>query len=165
VCGFNILLADFPFVLVTLVNKNSAGGENIGTLISNIPSNASPANFVCPIANIRNPDIIKFVVVSSNQVVNFRFTPNNTIFFRVSLPNGDLLKYNAYDNSNIVLSSCNSYPKDSGFTGCNEPERIPSEFCPQNNLNLNDSVHPNSKIVYAYNFENLVSATFQFNPI
>ena len=151
VCGFNVLLADFPFVLVTLVNKNSAGGENIGTLISNIPATASPANFVCPIANIRNPDIIKFVVVSSNQVVNFKFTPNNTIFFRVSLPNGNLLKYNIEDNSKILLSACNDHSL--------------TPFCTQNNLNLNNLVHPNSKIVYAYSFENLVSATFQFDPL
>lgn len=162
VCGFNIILADFPFVLVTLVNKNSSNGENIGTLISNNPTVS--ANFVCPIANIRNPDIVKFVVVSSNQVVNFKFTPNNTIFFRVSLPNGDLLKYNTYDNSNITFNACNKSPNNTDFTGCIEPQGIPT-FCQQNNFNLNDSVHPNSKIVYAYNFENLVSATFQFDPI
>lgn len=54
VCGFDVLLADIPYVLVTLINVNSSHNDLYGTLLSNNP-NSLTANFVCPIANIRNP--------------------------------------------------------------------------------------------------------------
>jgi hypothetical protein len=62
VCGFDVLLSDLPYVLVTLINVNTPNNDSYGTLISNNPSSFS-ANFVCPIANIQNPqgfnDILK----------------------------------------------------------------------------------------------------------
>ena len=142
VCGVNTLLSDFPFVFVTLQNQNQACGESIGTLISNQPA-ATTASFLCPIANIKNPDTVKFVVVKSFQDVIFRFTPQSSLLIRITLPDGQLLRYKTTDNSIINFDS----------SLCNTAS------------NLNTSVYPNGKIVYAYDIEDLVSITFQFTEI
>lgn len=95
VCGYNILLATFPYVLVTLMNSTSgstSGGENYGLMISNNP-HAVRSTFVCPIANIRNPDYVRFVVVNSNQSIMMKFRPSDALRFTVNLPNGELLKF------------------------------------------------------------------------
>lgn len=149
VCGFNILLADIPYVLVTLVNVNTPNNDTYGTMISNNPNSFS-ANFVCPIANIRNPDIIKFVVVSSNQKTVFKFTPRNSIRFRVTLPNGELLKYS---NQTYPYSySCQENTLTSGCQSINLP------------LNIN-TLDNNAVRVFPLMTSNLISATFFFRRL
>jgi hypothetical protein len=130
VCGFNLLLADFPYVLVTIANSTNPSGENRGLLITNNP-NAVLSNFICPIANIRNPDIVKFVVVNSSQKMIFKFNPTDNLRFEVNLPNGQLLKYNTTQS----VSTCD--------------RAIP----------LNDDLFSNIKHVYPVNAQN-VSAVF-----
>jgi len=97
-CGTNQLLADIPFVLVQFGNMNSNLDQfnrriqniNSTTIYSNIPS-AQNATFVCSIANIRNPDIYQYVVVSSDQVVTLKLNLQEDLILSVFLPNGDLL--------------------------------------------------------------------------
>lgn len=147
VCGFNVLLADFPYIFVTLMNTNGPNSENYGTIISNNPNSAS-TTFVCPIANIRNPNIIKFVVVWSAQRAVFKFTPRNSLKFRVTLPNGSLLRYT---NTAIpYISTCIS-DTNSGCLSINEP--------------LNTTNNQNAIKVYALELSNLISATFSFRPL
>ena len=123
--GYNVLLANFPYVLVTLTNSTSTVGNSINTLISNNPNVLRDA-FVCPIANIRNPDIVKFVVVYSRMKVQMKFKMGDNLLFRVALQDGTTLGYN------------------------NDPTIIPM------NIFAND----NSKKVYAYSTDRLISATF-----
>lgn len=145
VCGINILLSDVPYLMVTLSNANGSAVENYGTLISNNPYSSS-VNFICPIANIRNPDIVRFVVVNSSQSVVFKFTPRNSLLFRVTLPNGELLRFT---NTSIpYMISC--LPQQSNSNGCM-------------NLNLPLNEIPNNANairVYPYELSNLISATF-----
>lgn len=100
VCGVNLLLANFPYVLVTLTNSTNGSSENRGLLITNNP-HATYSNFICPIANIRNPDIVKYVVVNSSQIMTFKFSPTDNLRFRVELPNGKLLRYNSTIKDNL----------------------------------------------------------------
>jgi hypothetical protein len=144
VCGFNVLLSDIPYVIVTLTNTNN---DCYGTLVSNNPNSAN-ANFICPIANIRNPDIVKFVVVGSYQKVVFKFTPKNSLRFRVSLPNGQLLKY-----SNTFVPYNLSCEKRSGpCSSINQP------------LNT-DALNNNTLKVFPLLTSNYLSATFLFTPV
>jgi hypothetical protein len=91
VCGFNVRLADFPYVLVTLCNSQGQGCEITSSLYSNVATSVR-SNFVCPIANVSNPEI-NFVVVKSNQKAVFKFTPRDSLRFQILLPNGEILKY------------------------------------------------------------------------
>lgn len=140
VCGYNILLANFPYVLVTLMNATSggigstSGGENFGVLLSNNP-NAVRSTFVCPIANIRNPDYVRFVVVSSSQSITMKFTANDAMRFTVNLPNGELLKFQ--NNQGI----------------CERSTPITKTFAEGDNVNA----------VYTFRYRrSLVSVTFSF---
>lgn len=134
ICGYNIYLADIPYVFVNLSNSQGQGCEISSTIYSNVP-NAVSNNFVCPIANVRNPRI-NFVILSCKQTAIFKFSPRDSLIFRVSLPDGNLLKYanNTYSNS----------------FGC-PPLDIP--------LNINQT--QNGKVVYPYILNNTISAIFE----
>ena len=157
VCGFDVLLSDLPYILVTLTNVNSANNDSYGTLLSNNPASFS-ANFVCPIANIRNPKIVKFVVVSSNQKILFKFTPRNSLKFRVALPNGELLRYSTtFIPYEIPCKPCTT------ATSCLS---LPLTPCPSINQALNaNTLDDNAMKVYPLTYSNLISATFVFTAV
>ena len=134
ICGYNIYLADIPFVFVNLCNSQGQGCEITSTIYSNVPS-AITNNFVCPIANIRNPRL-NFVILNCKQKAIFKFSPRDTLRFRVSLPNGEILKY--VNNKYAKLFDC-------------PPLDIP--------LNLNRK--RNEKIIYPYILNNSISAVFE----
>ena len=134
ICGYNIRLADIPYVFVTLCNSQGQGCEIQSTIYSNVPS-ASSNNFMCPIANVKNPRL-NFVLVSCPQKGIFKFSPRDTLQFRVSLPNGQILKY--INNKYAKLFDC-------------PPLDIP--------LNLNRK--RNEKVIYPYILNNSISAVFE----
>jgi hypothetical protein len=151
VCGFNVLLSDLPYVLVTLSTTNgSLSVDNYGTMTSNNP-NAVTANFVCPIANIRNADIVKFVVVNSSQTTTFKFTPRNSLLFRVTLPNGEILRYT--DTSIPYTYSCSS---ETGQTTSCQGINLPLTLFSQSE---------NTIKVFPFQISNLVSATFMLTRL
>jgi len=92
VAGYNVLLADFPYVLVTFSNYTNISNQVSGVIVSNNP-NTNFSTFICPIANIRNPKTVRFVVLKSYQTITYKFTPNDSVRFEVRLPNGELLRY------------------------------------------------------------------------
>ncbi|MBM3967772.1 MAG: hypothetical protein FJ308_22350, partial [Planctomycetes bacterium] len=147
VCGFDVLLSSVPFVFVTLFNVNSSNNESYNTLLSNNP-NSLQASFVCPIANILNPDIVRYVVVRSPQSTVFKFTPRNSLRFRVTLPNGQVLRYT---NRTVLYNQgtfCNDNPEISSCININDPLTTPPS--------------PNEPSIYPYNSLNTISATFFF---
>jgi len=166
VCGFDVLLSDIPYILVTLVNVNTPNNDSYGTLVSNNPSSFS-AQFVCPIANIRNPNLVKFVVVSSNQKTLFKFTPRNSLKFRVTLPNGELLQYNnAFVPYQIPCQTCSSATLPTICTPCSTCLTLPLTPCPSINQPLNtNTLDDNAMKVYPLTYSNLISATFTFTPV
>lgn len=98
VCGYNIYLADIPYVLVNFCNAQGNGVEVLGNIYSNIPA-VTNHNFICPIANIRNPRL-NFVILSCKEKTIFKFSPRDSLRFQVSLPSGERLSYvsNRYQN-------------------------------------------------------------------
>lgn len=152
VCGFNIRLADFPYVLVTLCNSQGQGCEITSTLYSNVATSVR-SNFVCPIANIRNPDI-NFVVVSSKQRAVFKFTPRDSLRFQILLPNGEILKYTT------TLSKISLLQRNDELLNTEK-----DAYCLPLNIPLNSVRDINEKIVYPYILNNSISATFEFKII
>lgn len=134
ICGYNIYLADIPYVFVNLCNSQGQGCEISSTIYSNVPA-AVTNNFVCPIANVRNPRL-NFVILNCKQKAIFKFSPRDTLQFRVSLPNGQILKY--INNKYSKLFDC-------------PPLDIP--------LNLNRK--RNEKVIYPYILNNSISAVFE----
>ena len=134
ICGYNIYLADIPYVFVNLCNSQGQGCEITSTIYSNVPA-ATSNNFVCPIANVRNPRL-NFVILNCKQKAIFKFSPRDTLRFRVSLPNGEILKY--VNNKYAKLFDC-------------PPLDIP--------LNLNRK--RNEKIIFPYILNNSISAVFE----
>lgn len=105
VCGFDQLLSFFPYVLVNFGNTTNSSEKHsttnsIGSLISNDP-NATNVNFICPIANIRNPRIIQYVTIYSSQRVIMKLNLQDDLRFQVFLPNGNLLSYSDIYATNL----------------------------------------------------------------
>jgi hypothetical protein len=120
VCGYNQLLSFFPFVIVNFGNMGNASeiyGStlSIGSIISNDP-NVVHSNFLCPIANLKNPLITQYIIVSSSQVVQMKLNLQEDLRLQVFLPDGKLLAYSdiyAYQlstNQIIKTNKCNNIP-------------------------------------------------------
>ncbi len=90
--NFNKLLSFFPYVIVRFYNTDAAQYSRYGNIISN-NLNSSNAQFICPIGNLQNPDIIRFVEVSSDTIQYLKFDPTQNIYFEVLLPDGTTLEY------------------------------------------------------------------------
>lgn len=136
ICGFNIFLADIPYLLVSLCNSEGSGCNLGTTMYSNVPA-ASNFNFVCPIANVRNSRL-NFVNVKGRQEVIFKFSPRDTLKLKISLPNGEILKY-ATDPYTNVFS------------------------CPPLDVPLNNNTNNNEKLIYPYKMSNTIAAVFEIN--
>jgi hypothetical protein len=134
ICGYNIRLADIPYILVNLSNSTGKGQGNLGTIYSNVQS-AVNHNFVCPIANIRAPRN-NFVVISCRQKAIFKFSARDTLDFKVSLPSGEKLSFVS-----------------------NRFQKVFS--CPPLNIPLNRNHVRNEKKVYPYILNFGITAVFE----
>lgn len=150
VCGYNIRLADFPYLLLTVCNSNGQSCEIKQNLISNIPA-TQKTNFILPIANVRNPEL-NFVSLTTNQTAIFKFSPRDSLLFRIFLPNGQLLKFNVFEQKNIFNFNCNplTLPLNSYFSVQGEETNL----YPPNT---------NSKLIYPYILEHGISIVLQFD--
>lgn len=138
ICGFNIFLADIPYLLVSLCNSEGPGCNLGTTMYSNVPA-ASNFNFVCPIANVRNSRL-NFVNVKGRQEAIFKFSPRDTLKIKIALPNGEMLKY-ATDPYTNVFS------------------------CPPLDVPLNNNSNKNEKLIYPYKISNTIAAVFEIEII
>ena len=149
VCGYNIRLADFPYLLLSVCNSNGQSCEIKQNLISNIQT-SQKSNFLLPIANVRNPEL-NFVTLTTRQKAIFKFSPRDSLLFRIFLPNGQLLKFNVFE-------------KTSNFRFICEPLTIPlNSFKSIIGSNEQGTVKTNSKLVYPYVMEHGISIVLEFN--
>jgi len=152
ICGTEFLLADFPYVLVTFGNMTStntegrAGTTSLGTLWSNNPA-AVQATFMCAIANIRSPDVVKYVIVRSAQIVTVKLNLSQNIRISVYLPDGTLLRYSKSFRIDL---------RTNRFIPAEEPCHLDESL----NCNLPGENTP----VYPFNDEYSITATFALRP-
>jgi hypothetical protein len=106
--GVNKLLSFFPYVVVKLYNVDTSQYSRFGTITSNNPATAN-CQFICPIGNLLNPTIIKFVEVTSDMIQTLKISPYKDLYFEVVLPDGTLLEYepspppSLFTNSNFSI--------------------------------------------------------------
>ena len=138
VCGYNIYLADIPYVLVNFCNAQGNGVEVLGNIYSNVPA-VTNHNFICPIANIRNPRL-NFVILTCKEKTIFKFSPRDSLRFQVSLPSGEPLSYvnNRYQN---VFA------------------------CPPLNIPLNRNRSENESKIFPFILNFGISAVFEMNML
>ncbi|NDE15971.1 hypothetical protein EBZ80_13675 [bacterium] len=77
------------------------GTLTLGGLYSNNP-NAVQAVFVASLANIRNPDLVRFAVVRSPQIVGMKLNLAESLRFAVFLPDGSPLTYARSYERNLI---------------------------------------------------------------
>lgn len=153
ICGSNLLLADYPYILVTfgnLTNTNldgRSGTNNIGSIWSNNPY-ANSATFLCAIANIKAPDIIRYVVVRSSQIVTMKLNLAENLRISVYLPDGSLIRYSKRYEIDYQKNSVSSM-------GCYFDESLTQ------NTNNNDSFTK----IFSYNDNLSISVTFYLQMI
>ena len=100
ICGYGGVLSDYPYIYIQLYNDSARKYEQI--LHSNNP-NTVLATFKLKIDNYQG--VTKFYTLTDScdmkQIVNFKV--NENIRFRVTLPNGESLKFFFEDTSIAVI--------------------------------------------------------------
>lgn len=151
VCGFNIRLADFPYLLIAFSNSQGTLFEVQSQIFSNVPASTN-CNFICPISNVKNPDL-NFVSVTTKQVALFKFKPKDSLRFQILLPNGEILKYSRSGvNFSLLQNREKLYSRR-------------TEFCIPLNVPLTENTLSSTKIVYPYILNNNINAVFDFQII
>jgi hypothetical protein len=98
--GYNELLSFFPYVIVKIYNTNAPINSKYGNMITN-DKHSMNSQFICPIGNLLNPEIIKFVEIKSDMEQTLKFDPSKDIHFEIRLPNGELLEFQDIYNIEI----------------------------------------------------------------
>ena len=94
------LISFYPYVYVALQNVTAAGSGLNNIIYSNNP-NSTRVLFRCPIKDVPNPVNSTFIKIDgSGMVQTIKFRPNDTLFFGVYLPNGEVFT--------TILSETNS---------------------------------------------------------
>lgn len=85
------IIAFYPYVYVELQNVSSSSAGNSNTLTSNNPA-GTKATFRAIIPNVSAPEQQRFVYITSSMTCSLKFKPNDTLYMKVTLPNGDIFK-------------------------------------------------------------------------
>ena len=87
--GYGGRIAFYPFVYVQISNVSASGAGLKNIIYSNNP-NSINAIFRAPIYDVQNPLSTPFVRIdASGMTQTIKFKPNDNLYFKVSLPNGD----------------------------------------------------------------------------
>lgn len=104
--NYNKLLSFFPYVIVRLYNIEAPQYSKYGNITTNNPYSTN-AQFICPIGNLLNPTLIKFVEVRSDMEQTLKLSPYQDLFFEVLLPDGTLLEFE--EELSSIASIISSY--------------------------------------------------------
>lgn len=86
------LTSFFPYVFLEISNVSNSNGRNKSILYSNNPYTSS-VTFVCSISDVNNPITTRFIKITSDgSSQTIKFTPVDTLRFRVSLPDGSTFR-------------------------------------------------------------------------
>lgn len=160
VCGFNLRLADFPYLLVSFSNSQGVSFEVTAQICSNVPA-STKTNFVCPISNVKNPDL-NFVSITTKQYAIFKFKPKDSIRFQILLPNGEILRYSRAGSNFTLLNLANfsSFNFESRKTKC-----IPLNLPLNKIIGDNKDFLSGQKLVFPYSLTNNINAVFDFQML
>jgi hypothetical protein len=92
-------IAFYPYVYIELSNVSAAGSGLRNVIYSNNP-NSSTVTFRAPIDDIQNPLNSTFIKIDGNGMVQtIKFKPNDNLFFKVTLPSGEI--YNTIEKETL----------------------------------------------------------------
>ncbi len=85
-------VVNYSFVYIEL--RSEAPDFNMGrNIITSNNPNSERALFICPITNVIDPDLAKFIKISAfNMRQTVKFKPNSPLYMRIYLPNGTLFQ-------------------------------------------------------------------------
>ena len=96
-------LAFYKYIYVELSNVSAAGAGLTNIIYSNNP-NAVKMTFRIPITDINQPLSTPFIKLYGNDMTQtIKFRPNDTLFFKVTLPNGELI-------DTVITDTYSPYP-------------------------------------------------------
>lgn len=104
--SYNKLLSFFPYVIVRLYNTEAPQYSKYGNITTNNPASTN-AQFICPIGNLLNPTLIKFVEVRSDMEQTLKISPYQDLLFEVLLPDGRVLEFE--DEFSLISDIIGSY--------------------------------------------------------
>jgi hypothetical protein len=85
-------IAFYPYVYVQLSNVSASNAGNKHIIYSNNP-NSTNIVFIVPIFDVQNPSNTPFVrVTGANMTQTMKFKPNDNLYFKVILTNGNSYK-------------------------------------------------------------------------
>lgn len=90
-------LVFYPFVYVELVNITSPSGASNDLIYSNNPA-SNRALFIVPVTDTNQPVSSSFMKIASPMSQTVKFKPNDSLRFRVYLPDGRLFETVKSDN-------------------------------------------------------------------
>ncbi|NDE14251.1 hypothetical protein EBZ80_04900 [bacterium] len=86
-----LLTSGYPYVLLEISNVSQPNAHNRNVLYSNNPA-AVASTFVCSISDVNDPLRTRFIKITSDGTIQtMKFTPADSLRFRVLLPSGDPL--------------------------------------------------------------------------
>lgn len=101
--GLGSLISFYPYLYVALQNVTAVGAGLNNIIYSNNP-NSSRVLFRCPIKDVPNPVNSTFIKIDgSGMVQTIKFRPNDTLFFGVYLPNGEVFTTILNENTSPEL--------------------------------------------------------------
>lgn len=114
-------IAFYPYVYVTLQNVSASGAGLTNVLYSNNP-NASQVTFRAPIYDIQNPINSAYIKIDGDGMVQtIKFKPNDTLYFSVTLPNGQV--FNTVITDTTSPAPPNNYAQVSALFGMKRIEK------------------------------------------
>ena len=84
-------IAFYPYVYVEISNLSSPNKASSGIIYSNNPD-SKRALFIAPVGQVARPNVGTFIRLSSSMKQTIKFKPNDSLQFRVFLPDGQLIQ-------------------------------------------------------------------------
>ena len=101
--GLGGLIAFYPYIYVEFRNASAACGQgNTPTLYSNNPA-SNKALWKCSITDTPTPLISRFIKIRADGMQTVKFKPNDNLYFKIVLPNGQTFETNTKDTAPPLL--------------------------------------------------------------
>ena len=101
--GLGGLIAFYPYIYVEFRNESASSSQgNTPTLYSNNPA-SNTALWKCSITDTPTPLISKFIKIRADGMQTVKFKPNDDLYFKVTLPNGQTFETSTKDTAPPLL--------------------------------------------------------------
>ena len=101
--GLGGLIAFYPYIYVEFRNESASSGQgNTPTIYSNNPA-SNTALWKCSITDTPTPLISRFIKIRADGMQTVKFKPNDNLYFKVVLPNGQVFTTGTKDTAPPLL--------------------------------------------------------------